>query len=60
MATKDSVKATAARLGFEVPAGHEDDYLALLQGTDRAVAAIFAEPGAPILSHMSEVKLTRQ
>ncbi|BGP14771.1 hypothetical protein JCM10213_004291 [Rhodosporidiobolus nylandii] len=44
VATTQDVDAAAARLGFAVPDGHEVDYLALLRGTDKAVAAVMAEP----------------
>jgi hypothetical protein len=46
-ATPEDVQAAAARLGFSIPAEHKSDYLELLKGTDRAVAALLAEPGEP-------------
>lgn len=49
-ATKD-VFSAAARLGFTVPTGHEEDYLALLRGTDRAAQAVLAFPGTPHACH---------
>ncbi|GJN87596.1 hypothetical protein Rhopal_000551-T1 [Rhodotorula paludigena] len=53
-ATPKDVLAAAARLGFTVPEGHEEDYLALLQGTDRAAQAILAQP-----DYLPEVDLKR-
>ncbi|GAA6014135.1 hypothetical protein JCM10207_006108 [Rhodosporidiobolus poonsookiae] len=44
IATPQDVSAAAARLGFTVPEGHEDDYLTLLRGTDNAAKLILAQP----------------
>jgi hypothetical protein len=44
-ASSADVQTAASRLGFAVPEAHEDDYLQLLQATDRAAAALMDEPG---------------
>lgn len=44
-ASSADVQAAASRLGFAVPEAHKEDYLHLLQATDRAAAALLEEPG---------------
>lgn len=41
---QDAEKA-AEKLGFNIPAGHEDDYVELLQKTDTACRAVLAIEG---------------
>ncbi|GAA5828304.1 hypothetical protein JCM11251_006186 [Rhodosporidiobolus azoricus] len=43
IATPQDVDAASARLGFVVPEEHKEDYLNLLQATDKAVAVVLAE-----------------
>ncbi|KAF7328915.1 Amidase signature domain-containing protein [Mycena venus] len=45
MATLSDVSAAARKLSFAIPPNHEEEYLALLGITDRAVAAVMAYPG---------------
>ncbi|KAJ7641471.1 amidase signature domain-containing protein [Roridomyces roridus] len=51
MATPDDVLAAAQKLSFEIPPGHQADYLALLKATDQAVAAIMNYPDYQIPSN---------
>ena len=44
-ATLNEVQAAAARLQLTIPAGHEEDYLALLDSTEPAVEALLAISG---------------
>lgn len=44
-ASPRDVQAAASRLGFAIPEAHAEDYLQLLQATDRAAAALLDEPG---------------
>ncbi|GAA6014797.1 hypothetical protein JCM10207_002184 [Rhodosporidiobolus poonsookiae] len=44
-ATLGDVEETGKRLGFLPPAGHEEDYVTLLQATDACAAELLAIPG---------------
>ena len=56
-ATLNDVQAAAGRLQFTIPAGHEEDYLALLHSTDSAAEALLAIPGEHGSSPLNSILL---
>lgn len=52
-ATAEETLAAARRLGFEMPANHEADYLKVLERTDQACELVLSQPGKSWLSGRS-------